>query len=97
MIFPLYSALLRPHLEHNLEEMVQQRGPKLMKGHKNFCEERLRELGLLSWRGLRDPINGHKTLREGARRVLAGARLCQWCPVPGPEAVGTNWSTGGSL
>lgn len=25
------------------------------------------------------------------------AQLLQWCPVTGPEAKGTNWSTGGAV
>ena len=35
------------------------------------------------------------TLRKGAKRTDSGSFL--WCPVTGPEAVGMNWNTGGSL
>ena len=34
------------------------------------------------------------TWSEGAKRTEPGSS--QWCPVPGPEAVGTKWNTGGS-
>ena len=69
---------------------------KMIKGLNHLSyEEKLRELGLfiLEKRRLRRILLMYiNTSREGAKRTEPG-----WCPVTGPEAIGANPNTGGSL
>ena len=87
VLFPLYSALVRPCLEYCAQfwERVQGRGTRMMRGLEHCSyEERLRELGLFSLkkRKLRgDLTNAYKSLK----------RRCQEDGPNSFQMVTSNW------
>lgn len=107
----LYSALMRPHLEYCVQfqapqykrnpdklERAQWRAEKMMKRLDNFLYGKILRWDFSSWRREASGQSWQMCVnaqRDGANKIELGP--FQWCLAAGPEAMGTNQSTGGIL
>ena len=110
VILPLYTALVRPHLEYyvqfpssrnrDLLERIQWRATKMIKGLEYLLHERrlrgLRLFNLEKNRLRREPHNCFIDILSVVVKSM-GADSSQWSAAVKQVAVGRNWNTRSSI